>query len=156
MKASIRNATHEDITDLIQISAQLSEEDGKIHGEAINHTWAEEFGNDAFIRSIDSPTSNILVAEVEGTLIGSLHGYIQGVPSWRSTPIAVIITLYTDSRFRGQGIGANLISAFESWAKENGATRIAVSAFVSNVGAQRFYERNGFGAFEVTLEKEIV
>lgn len=155
MKANVREATHEDISTLVEFSTQLSQEDGKQHGQAINHDWAQDHGSETFARSIDSSISNILVAEGEGKLVGSLHGYIQYTPSWRSTPIAIIISIYTNPDYRGQGVGSSLIFAFQSWATEQGATRLAVSAFASNHAAIRFYERHGFQPFELTLEKTL-
>jgi len=46
---------------------------------------------------------------------------------------------------------AALVDAFLDWARERGAAYAVVTAFAANAGAQRFYERRGFGSHTVTL-----
>lgn len=151
----IRNAEHADIPKLIELSTALSMEDGQLHGEAINHDWARDHGAESFAKSIDAATSCILVALVNDQVIGSLHGYTQQAPLWRPVDIAVIISVFVESESRGSGVGTQLLSAFRTWAEESGAKRMAVSAFATNQAAIRFYQREGFAPFEVTLEKKL-
>ncbi|MCA9834459.1 MAG: GNAT family N-acetyltransferase [Thermomicrobiales bacterium] len=155
MTFDIRPATHTDIPRLIELSTALSQEDGGLHGEAINHQWAQDFGTNSFARSIDDSNSHIIVAEIADQIVGSLHGYLRTTPSWRSVDIGVIISIFVEPAFRSAGLGAELVSVFSSWARASGAERLAVTAFATNQGAIGFYEREGFRRFEVTLEKEL-
>lgn len=155
MDIVIRNAEHTDIPKLIELSTALSMEDGQLHGTAINHDWARDHGAESFAKSIDAATSCILVALVNDQVIGSLHGYIQHAPSWRSVDIAVIISVFVEPAFRGKGVGTRILSAFRTWAEGSGAKRMAVTAFATNQAAISFYQREGFAPFEVTLELEL-
>jgi GNAT superfamily N-acetyltransferase len=47
-----------------------------------------------------------------------------------------------DSRYRGAGIGRQLLDAIEEWAKSQGATRLQLLADTANQPALRFYRRN--------------
>jgi len=54
--------------------------------------------------------------------------------------------LYVDPDFTGRGVGTQLLD-FAKRARPRG---LRLSTFVSNAGAQRFYERNGFKEVERT------
>ena len=74
----------------------------------------------------------MLVAELDGHLVGSLHGYLRPSNAWRTAPIAEIVTLFVESGSRNQRIGEALAAEFRSWAAGMGAKRLAVSAFAAD------------------------
>ena len=51
-----------------------------------------------------------------------------------------IVALYVRDRARGQGIGTRLLQGAQS-----GTDHLQLWTFQANTGAQRFYERHGFG-----------
>jgi len=57
--------------------------------------------------------------------------------------------------YRGQRIGEQLFEQLVSWAKEQGAEKILVSAAAQNLGAIKFYRRVGFEDYATELEYTI-
>ncbi len=60
-------------------------------------------------------------------------------------------SLWVRAEHRGLGVGALLVDEFFTWAREIGAPYAIVTASAADTAAQRFYERQGFGAHVVTL-----
>lgn len=53
----------------------------------------------------------------------------------------------------GQGVGTALLAAAESWARQHGATRIALDTGAANTRARAFYARHGYAEESVKLVK---
>jgi GNAT superfamily N-acetyltransferase len=74
--------------------------------------------------------------------------FMGGASTWDiGERVAEIESLSVLESERGQGVGARLVSA----ARDLGADRLLVSVVHANVGALRFYEREGFRPFYVLL-----
>lgn len=54
------------------------------------------------------------------------------------------IVMGVDERYRGKGIGSDLLQRVEQFAREHHMHRIELEVFESNTGAIRLYERSGF------------
>jgi ribosomal protein S18 acetylase RimI-like enzyme len=95
----------------------------------------------------------LLIAERNGEPIGytvvSLGG---GAATWDvGERTAEIETLSVLAAERGRGVGQGLTDAASQWAQEAGATAVLVGVAHSNDDAIRFYEREGFELFYVSL-----
>ena len=90
---------------------------------------------------IQSPNSVVLVAELDGELVGMLdfHGH-KGSQRRHAGVFGMSIA---KSR-RGQGIGTALIEELLHWAPSHGVTRIELEVLGNNTGAIRLYEHLGF------------
>ena len=73
---------------------------------------------------------------------GRVVGYAVG---WVAADEAELADLAVSEESRNQGIGAVLVRSFAREAGLRGARRLYLEVRVSNHGAQRFYERLGFG-----------
>lgn len=73
---------------------------------------------------------------------GRVVGYAIG---WVVADEAELADLAVSEEHRDQGIGAVLVRSFAREAGVRGARRLYLEVRVSNEGAQRFYERLGFG-----------
>ncbi|MFL0355602.1 GNAT family N-acetyltransferase [Erythrobacter sp. GH1-10] len=90
---------------------------------------------------------------------GALVGYCKlRAPSWYAeysgaeNPIA-LGQLYTAPERTGEGIGAALMDWALDYAKTNRHGAIQLSVYAENFGAQRFYQRYGFGKIaDITFE----
>lgn len=58
--------------------------------------------------------------------------------------LALIWDLRVAPAYRGRGVGSRLIAAAVAWARSNGCRELKVETQNINVGACRFYERQGF------------
>ncbi len=99
----------------------------------------------------------LVVAEDGGQLVGYAVVSIGGGPAtWDLGEVsAELETLAVREAFRGQGIGKALIEAAEDRAREAGAAGLFVGVAHSNADAIRFYRREGFTAFYVSLMKPV-
>ena len=84
----------------------------------------------------------VFVAEVDGRVVG--WAGVRADVSLESGPFAELVGLVVDEASRGQGVGETLVLAAESWAREQGRTRIRVRSNVVRERAHRFYERLGY------------
>ena len=62
--------------------------------------------------------------------------------------------MYLQPKYRGQGIGTELVEEFKEWTEEKDADRLRVEASAQNKRAIKFYQENGFEDYTVTLEED--
>jgi ribosomal protein S18 acetylase RimI-like enzyme len=65
----------------------------------------------------------------------------------------VVDNLFVSSGWRGEGIGAALLDRAETALAAAGADVVSLETMATNRRAQRFYERHGYHAHRVVLEK---
>jgi GNAT superfamily N-acetyltransferase len=82
-----------------------------------------------------------------GVLVAGDHGSVVGIavmgPDASDDDVAVIYRLYVDPTAVGLGIGARLLTAATEWLQTR-FTRLTLWVLEGNVGARRFYEREGW------------
>jgi GNAT superfamily N-acetyltransferase len=95
----------------------------------------------------------LLVAERDGRAVGyAMLTAGAGAATWDlGDTVAEIETLSVLAEERGSGVGAALMEAGRRWALERGVRTIAVGLAHTNVGAKRFYEREGFTPFYLDM-----
>jgi GNAT superfamily N-acetyltransferase len=87
----------------------------------------------------------------------TLCGYLmlrvaEGLPTWSvGERIAEVETLSLVGPARGRGIGQALIAAARLEARTQGIVTLSVAVAITNEGARRFYEREGFRPFFVSM-----
>jgi GNAT superfamily N-acetyltransferase len=89
------------------------------------------------------PNARILVATDGNDVVGFATVHLRNTMN-HPTPIAQLTLLVVDERARGRGVGRVLVEHAESWARERGARRIAVTTALDRAGAHAFYERIGY------------
>jgi len=52
-------------------------------------------------------------------------------------------------------VGSRLVEDFVAWARERGASRLQVEAYIANDGALRFYRRHGFVPLSTQLVMDL-
>lgn len=152
MGIEIRIARSEDLDTVVGFSYALFQEDAGQRDPFTNLNWAKEEGHDYFRPMLTDPTHLVLVAIVENKPVGFLVGYLKNKYSVRPIDTAELHSMFVDKPYRGQKVGAALVEALLTWAKENGAERLSVSAYASNEGAIRFYKSFGFRPKNLSLE----
>jgi aminoglycoside 6'-N-acetyltransferase I len=65
-----------------------------------------------------------------------------------TSPVAYLEGWYVDPDMRRQGIGAALVRAAETWARERGMREFASDAELKNIGSQRAHVALGFREVE--------
>ena len=82
-----------------------------------------------------------LVADLEGRLVGFIE--IEA-GSYRRNRHSASLALGVLRESRGQGIGGQLLSAAEGWARAHGLHRLELTVMVHNEPALRLYRSHGF------------
>ncbi len=87
------------------------------------------------------PRYLMLVAELDGTLVGNLGLRPDPHPASRHV---LWVGMSVVREARGLGVGGALLEAAAGWAAESGAERLVLGVFPENRRAVAFYERHGF------------
>ncbi len=151
MDITIRRATIDDVASVCALSQWLFEYERQFTDEFnINWSHAEE-GKKFFIKRLKSRKSFILLAQDGNILVGYILITLEKL-SWRAfNPIAEVVNLSVAPVYRGKGIGTTLFQQAKVLAKKRGAQRMSVSALTGNTRTLQFYQRQGFGDFNVTM-----
>jgi len=99
---------------------------------------AEQFSA-SFLRLLDNRQAHLLVAESDDTLVGYCLGFVHDT-FYANGPVAWVEEIMVHADYRRSGLGAGLMTAFESWAKSQGA---ALSALATRRAAS-FYSSIGY------------
>lgn len=132
---TIRPAREDEVEALLLLYQALFEPPG-----SRPDTWDEAHAAGALRDAIRSEDSAVLVAELEGRLVGVCTAYLDldsvrfGVRCW-------VEDLAVDAATRSQGVGAALLEDARRWARTAGATHLELDTAEFRTDAQRFYER---------------
>ncbi|HYJ69865.1 MAG TPA: GNAT family N-acetyltransferase [Nocardioidaceae bacterium] len=148
----VRTATTLDAAELVDSMAALFAEDAGERDSTMSVDYPRLFGVDGFTELVALPDKLVLVAEADGQVIGHLTGRVDEPSPIRLVAVATLASMYVRPAHRGEGVGARLVEMFRGWAREQGADRLAVTAYASNDGAVRFYRRQGFEPMSTVLE----
>jgi len=106
------------------------------------------------VRAIEDDRHEVLVAEVDGEVVGILewtllHEIHEG------SDTAIILSLYVAKSNRRMGVGEALVREAVRRARERGAEEVHVCAEKTNKPALNLYRKCGFGREYVCLEMEL-
>ncbi|MEU6245053.1 GNAT family N-acetyltransferase [Streptomyces sp. NPDC047024] len=100
----------------------------------------------AFERLDADPNQHLVVAVLEGRVIGTLHLTVIPGLSRKGATRALIEAVRVHADQRGSGLGSELISWAVDRARELGCTLVQLTSDKARTDAHRFYERLGFTA----------
>lgn len=98
----------------------------------------------AFEQIDRNPNHELIVAEKDGEVIGTLHLMFLPSISFQGGLRAQIESVRVDKRFQSQGIGSAMMKWSMQRAKQRGAYVVQLTTHKTRVDAHRFYERLGF------------
>ena len=102
---------------------------------------------------IDGPGRRVLVAEVDGAIVGCLTTSMMQVLH-RPAPVGRISMMVVAEALRGRGIGAALVREAERCLLADGCYMVEVTSQFARERAHRFYERLGYDRTSVRLARE--
>lgn len=97
---------------------------------------------------IDSPASDLLVAQVDGRIVGTLTLVIFRIPTGMRAWIEDVVV---DDAARGHGVGEALNRFALDLARERGCKTVDLTSRPSREAANRMYQRIGFQARETNV-----
>jgi len=86
----------------------------------------------------------LIVAELNGAVIGTLHLMFLPSISFQGGLRAQVESVRVDKLYQGQGIGSDMMKWAIERAEGRGAHVVQLTTHQSRAGAHRFYERLGF------------
>ncbi len=105
-------------------------------------------GEQELERIVQSDSSRLLVAKVDGAIVGSLTLAVFPVPTGLRAWIEDVVV---DEGVRGQGIGAALNQEALKVARDQGARTVDLTSRPSRKAANRLYQRLGFKQRETNV-----
>jgi len=151
MDIIIRRASINDLAAVCELSQLLFDYERQFTDE-FNMSWSHaKEGQEFFTKRIKSRKSFVLLAQDGNKLVGYILITLEKF-SWRAfNPIADVVNLSVSHKYRGKGIGTTLFQKAKKLAIKRGAKRMSVSALTQNTRTLKFYQRQGFGNFNVTM-----
>ena len=94
---------------------------------------------------VGSDSSQVLVAEVSGRLVGTGHASIKDSLEYLThEQHACLGLMYVDPEFRGRGIIQSIIADLMQWARTMGVSDFYLDVYAGNQSAVKAYEKFGF------------
>jgi ribosomal protein S18 acetylase RimI-like enzyme len=150
----IRKASIKDWTAIKALNQQLFFND-KTYDNTLDVSWPDK--NEKYFKDrIRGKKTITFVAELNNQIVGYLIASIKKAEAYRTIKkLAELENMFVIQKYRGQGIGSELINYFFKWAHKERIERVQVIASSSNLKAIALYRKKGFQDYTVTLEKNI-
>lgn len=105
---------------------------------------------------IRSPDSVVIVAEIDGQLVGSAYAQIRKADLYlKHTHFAYLGFMYVKPAFRGKGINQSILEALINWIKAKGISEIRLDVYDENIVAKNTYLKAGFKPIMLTMRRSI-
>lgn len=105
---------------------------------------------------IDTPSALVLVAHIDGDVIGYAYAAVEGTDYMALRgPAGVLHDLIVDPEYRGCGVGELLLGAALDALAAKGAPRVVLFTAARNVAGQRLFARSGFRPTMIEMTREI-
>jgi GNAT superfamily N-acetyltransferase len=139
----IRRAVEADLPVVIRLFATPDHGNAKHEdlGPPLPSCYAETLAKIA-----DDPDNALMVAELEGSVVGAFHLTVIQYVANRGGRVAQVENVIVEPAFRGRGIGEAMMRWAITEARRRGCFRIQLTSNKVRKRAHRFYERLGFVA----------
>lgn len=114
-----------------------------------------------FLNNIKNKQGQIFIAEVEGKPIGFIAGFVADKQSAENllevipSQLGIISDIYIEHKYRGKGVGMNLIKTIEAFLSDKNCDAIWIDTNAFNTNAIKLYKTSGFIEREIGLLKNI-
>lgn len=151
MKVSFRTAKAEDLMSIVRM---LADDVLGSQRERYEDPLPEGYIN-AF-REIDAdPNNELIVAELDGEVVGTLQlTYIPSI-SFQGGKRCTVESVRVDEKFRGKGIGREMMRWAIERAKAKGCISMQLTTNNDRTDAHRFYESLGFSKSHVGMKLKL-
>jgi len=107
-------------------------------------------------RMIDADDVELLVAELDGMVIGSGYARIETAKTYlQHLQHAYLGFMFVLPAYRGMGINKKIIDALTKWSLEKNITELRLDVYMSNDAAIKAYERAGFSRHMLAMRKQV-
>ena len=138
MTVEIRAARTEDLKHILGLLPQLATESREPYEVPQDEAAA------AFARINATDGHTLLVAALDGRIVGSLHLVIVPNLTHGARPWAIVENLVVDESHRRSGIGQRLLGDAVRRARDDGCYKVQLLSRTERAGAHEFYGAVGF------------
>ena len=140
MSVIVRAADPGDAAELVALASEVgAEPEGWLLSDA---SWRSVVDERRYLRALRRhPNAAVLVAEVDGEIVGRLS--ISRDPHPSSAHVADV-GLMVAAANRRSGVGSALLAAAEEWARKAGISKLELHVFPHNTAAIALYDKLGY------------
>ena len=136
----IRQAERDDVAAIVSLLAQ----DKVAGGREKNTQPLPQAYYDAFEEITRSAENTLVVAEIEGAIVGTLQLTLIPNLTMQGGKRALVEAVFINEKYRGLGIGRKLMQWAVDTARESGCCMVQLTTNKQRVAAHQFYESLGF------------
>lgn len=114
----------------------------KLNREEMGYDFPVEETGKKLQASLENPEKKILVAEIQGRVVGYVH--LESYDVLYAPHMKNVMGIAVAREFRRQGVGKALLTAGETWARETGAVAVRLVSGDARKGAHAFYQSLGY------------
>ena len=129
--------------DLLSIVRMLAEDDLGNQRERFEDPLPDSYYK-AFEQIENDPNHELIVVEMDGEVVGTLHLMFLPSVSFQGGLRAQVESMRVDEKYRSQGVGSKMMKWVIERARERNAHLVQLTTHRSREDAHRFYERLGF------------
>ena len=105
-----------------------------------------------FHEMINSDYVQLLVAEVDGIIVGSGYARIEKAKIFYKHPVyAYLGFMYVRPEYRGKGINKEIINALQSWSVSKNVSELRLEVYYDNLPAINAYDKTGFTNYLIQM-----
>ena len=148
MRTTFRIATIDDLPSIVSMLADdfLGQQREDV-SEPLNDNYIKAF------REIEAdPNNELIVAELDGKIIGTLQLVVTPSLSYKGSKRSIVESVRIDSAFRGKGTGREMMMWTIERAKGKGCASMHLTSHKDRGDAHRFYEKLGFAKSHVGMK----
>jgi len=111
-----------------------------------------------FLNILEDEEAFMIVAEVEGKIVGHLYAMIDDDEDGKITKgyhRIDVAEISIEPEYARKGIGTKLMENVENWAKEKNIVDLSTLVYDFNKEAIDFYKSNGYKPYSIRMEKKI-
>ena len=146
-----RIATDADLPSIVHL---LADDDLGSQRERYEDPLPESYYS-AYDQINKDPNHELIVAELNGEVIGTLHLMFLPSISFQGGLRAQIESVRVDTRYQSRGIGCEMMKWAIERTSQRGAHIVQLTTHKSRVDAHRFYERLGFKATHLGMKLSV-
>jgi ribosomal protein S18 acetylase RimI-like enzyme len=140
MSFKFRQATREDLPEIVRM---LADDFLGAKRERYKNPLPESYVK-AFEEIEADKNNELIVAELDGVIVGTLQITFTPSISFQGGKRATVESVRVDAQFRGQGIGRKLMLWAINRAREENCVAMQLTTNLDRTDAHRFYENLGF------------
>lgn len=114
----------------------------KLNREEMGYDFPVEETGKKLQASLENPEKKILVAEIQGRVVGYVH--LESYDVLYAPHMKNVMGIAVAGEFRRQGVGKALLTAGEAWARETGAVAVRLVSGDARKDAHAFYQSLGY------------